>query len=235
MRLFSPLSLCLLTLVAACGGKTEDDGGAAGSSGSGAGASAGKAGAGGSAAGAGGVTAGAGGAVAGAAGAGGGAPDGCLIAAQPSGPHATVFRLKNTTTGPVTLWQDCEIEKSITSCESGFSTPLSTSGACTAECNDPMMGCIACAPCPSQALTLGPGQAKEVTWAGNVFTFGTNTGCMCHNTLVAPAAHYRLSVPIYPELQSGGPFGPKPASTRTVVQDFVLPSPGGVVEVSLAP
>ena len=225
MRALLLLPILSLTLVAACGGKTEDEPGAGA-----AGAAGGSAGSGGAAAGSGGAAAGSGGAAAGSGGA-----DGCHLPIATVGPYPVTFRLRNTTGGPLVLWQDCQVDHSITSCESGFAAALSTSGACTIECSDPSMGCIACGACPSQGLTLAPGEAKEVAWSGNTYTFSTKNGCGCHDTHVAPAAHYRITVPVYPETPSSGPFGPKPEPVGVVTQEFTLPAPSGLVEVPLSP
>ncbi len=230
------LSTSMLLLAAACGGKTDDAtppaaAGAAGATTAGAAGATTAGAAGATSAGAAGTTS------AGAGGAGGSGGAACLTPGAGQGPFPVKLTLKNDTSAPLSLWQECAIDHRITSCESGFSTPLVTSGACTIECGS-SSGCIACGACLSEELTLAPGEAKELGWAGHTFTFSTMNGCACHDTHVAPAAAYRVEVPIYPTSTPGGPGGPgapKPKPIRTVTKEFSLPAAGGLVEVSLAP
>lgn len=208
-------SISLVTLLAACGGSVTEiydaTGGSAGTAGS-AGSSTGGSSTGGSSAG-GSSTGGSG------MGGAGGAVDACAVAAPGQGPWQTDFRFVNSSGKPVYLYQGCSLQFDIRACSEGYASAVPISGDCTSECSEVAGGggCMVCGACQQEVIELKPGQSQELSWAGYRYTFGTVDGCPCHDTHVAPAGVYRVSVSVW-----NAPFDPWSPSqpTATISQDF---------------
>ncbi len=130
------------------------------------------------------------------------------------------------------MLQDCALRYDVTGCATGYAEPLVRTGVCTVPCDGPP-DCIACGACPMVAPEVLPGDSIGDGWAGLAFTFDTNaSGCQCHHESVAPAAKYRVIVPVYESAEAARDFG-MPSHLAEV--DFSLPAPGGLVVVELAP
>jgi hypothetical protein len=222
---------CALALTLGCGGNTDlgladggGTGGAAGSSGSaGNGASAGSSGSGGVAG---------SGAVSGSGGTGG-ASD-CLRPSSERPPYATRFVFENRGPRPAYVRRDCHVALDVTSCTDGFVRPIQLEGDCTKDCSDPTAGCIACGPCPSGLEAVDGKKLVERSWSGASFVFSNDSsGCPCHTATPAPAARYRVDVPVWDE--AADPGGPLPLPSRSVSVEFELPAPNGEVIVDVAP
>lgn len=217
------LWVAALAFTLACGGKSENEGGASGGNSGG--------GAGGSTGGSGGFpSGGAGGALGGAGGGTGGVPPTCGVANNQPGPFATTIRFTTSSTTPIYLVDSCDLEWSLFECADGYANALSRSGACTVDCGDPSGGCIVCGACQYIGKPVVAGSPVDDEWSGNYFTYGqTADGCSCHEEHVAPAAKYRATAKVYAsedDVQNG-------VVLREVSVDFELPAPYGFVEVSL--
>jgi hypothetical protein len=210
-----PTLLLSLSLLAACGGNID----VLGAGGQGAGAGTGAAGAGGT------------GSDGGSGGHGGSLPPSCAVDTPVSPPYSVTFRFFVVSGGsPVWLHQGCELELSVSSCADGFVSPLSMWAGCTVDCATAGNTCIACGACFEGGVEVDPSTPLELTWDANTYAFGTTAyGCQCSTATPAPAAHYRLSVPVYADEQATTQGSP----LWTAELDFELPAPGGVVEVPL--
>jgi hypothetical protein len=221
MRWQRPLLFAVVSAALGCGGTTADtgstasggNGGVGGSGGSGAtGGRGGSGGTGGS---------GATGGSAGSGGTGGVSPE-CSASNASKPPFNVAFSFQNTSAAVVWLRESCTLDYAITACEDGYQTPLVLTGTCTVDCADPSGGCIACGPCFEGGRQVAPGAAVMADWNGNTYTFDTlPTGCSCHHTAVAPAAKYRISVPIFESEAAAQANTP----SRTVDVDFELGAP----------
>lgn len=219
------VGLLSIPLAVACGGQaSEPSPGAAGGSGAtgGAGGSGGFGGSGGTSA-----TGGNGGL----GGAGGSIPDRCAVQTSSPPPYSVTFRFVNSSPVELFVFQGCRLKYSVSACADDYQTNLAMWADCTVDCSDPSPGCIACGACFETALAVLPGGGPESSWEGNTYTFGTNSqDCPCHTGTVAPAARYRVSVPVYAS-EDDALSGNK---LYDVTQDFELPAPGSLVEVELA-
>jgi hypothetical protein len=156
-------------------------------------------------------------------GAGGSVP-GCSVPTGADPPFFVEFRITSVD-GPVYLRQDCAVELSITSCMDDYAQPLSIGPGCTVDCVTAPDDCMLCEPCLVSALPVGNGDIVAVQWTGYRYTLGTNpNGCPCSVPHEAPAAHYRISVPVY-STEAAAISG---LASWTVETDFTLPNPGPV-------
>jgi hypothetical protein len=147
-----------------------------------------------------------------------------------SPPFAVTFRFTNPSGLPLYLKQGCNLAFEVTSCVDDYAAPLSLWAGCTVDCEAEPGGCIQCGPCWEGPVAVTEAEPAESEWAGHTYTFGTNSsGCACSTAHVAPAAHYRVSAPVY-ESEQAVEQG-EPSWEASV--DFVLPAPGAVVEVPL--
>lgn len=202
---------CLVAVFAACGGTAIVDDHIAGSGGASSSASVG-------------ATNGTG--------AGGGIPDECAVSHDATGPYPVRFQFLNSSGRSWFLLQDCAFRFDVTACATGYAEPLVRSGACTAPCSGPP-DCIACGACPLGGAEVPPGDVLGEDWSGLTFTFGTNaSGCQCHDESFAPAAKYRVVVPVYESAESARALG---MPSHRVEVDFPLPAPDGIVSIELSP
>ena len=158
-------------------------------------------------------------------------PSECAVETSEQGPYAVTFRFTTTGDVPVYLREDCVVNYTVTSCGDGYQEGLALTGQCTVDCSEDNQ-CIDCGACLLQALTVSAGAAVEHPWAGKTYTFEeNNVGCTCHEEHVAPAGKYRITVPVFAS-EADAVDNNSPAGQVSV--DFVLPAPGGVVEVPVA-
>lgn len=161
-------------------------------------------------------------------------PGQCALPADGPGPYPVTFRFENPADSPVAatvyLRKDCALNYEVRQCADGFQ-PIALSAICTLDCADGNE-CIQCEACPEDPIAIQPGQAYEEEWDGTYFTFEQNAaGCTCHDTHVAPAQIYELSVPVY----GSGDAAVNNQPDFKVDLSFDLPAATGVVEVKLYP
>jgi hypothetical protein len=157
-------------------------------------------------------------------------PDQCAVPTQQTGPYAVKFQFTVGGHSVLFLKEQCTLGYTVTACADGYLAPLTLSGACTADCSQPDVGCVECGACMDDALQVTSEAPGEATWDGQNYTFQPMSGgCECHVGTPVPAAKYRLSVPVY------GTHDDAIAGTnaQTVTVDFTLPAPNGVVVVPL--
>ncbi|AKT42721.1 hypothetical protein [Chondromyces crocatus] len=160
-------------------------------------------------------------------------PPECRVEAEPGLTYGVTFNFENGGDSPVYLWEDCNLRYEISACADGYSEPLAVHASCSLECtNAPSQGCIACAPCLQSAEVVQPQETVPVGWSGKHFRFGTSSaGCSCHDTFTAPAARYRLRIPVFASAEDAEAN----VSPRWVSVDFELGTRNVVVPVPLAP
>ena len=218
------LAVCLVFLVAACGGTVIEDG-ALGSGGTG-----GTGGAGGQS-GTGGSTDGGTGGSGGEGGTGGSIPDPCAVQTSAPGPYEVTFTFVNSSPMTVYLLEECRLRYDVKACSDGYTGTLPIDLGCSMDCSDPNASCVACEACLPQFVAVGPGMQTSV-WYGHTYTFGTlPQGCQCHIPSDVPASKYRIDVPVYDQL--GDPSVAQPAYHAS--EEFELPSTDGQVRVDLSP
>ena len=159
-----------------------------------------------------------------------GVPPACAVESSAPPPYRTIFQLINTGSEDIWLLEECRLRFTVSACASGYE-PVALWADCTLDCGDPTSGCIACGPCMQNAIRVAPSEAYEVTWDGITYTFSTTAeGCTCSTGHPAPAARYRVSVPVFASPDAA--LASVPA--RTVDFDFDLPVAfDGVVTVPL--
>lgn len=193
-----------IVLAAACGGTIETGGGSGGNGGTGG---------------------------AGTGGAGGEIPAECKVPTDQAGPFKVVFQFQNPGMTSLYLREDCHLNFDIFACADGYTSALSRYGDCTVDCSDPPGSCIACGACFEQAITVAPGAMTSGEWLGYTYTFSTQPdGCSCHNQHIAPAAKYRIHVPVFASEMDAQTNTP----AFSIDADFELPAQGPV-NVVLAP
>lgn len=174
-------------------------------------------------------TGGTGGGTAGSGGDGGAIPPQCAVETSEQGPYEVTFQFENNGAFPAFLRRNCALQYTIESCADDYSTPVATRAFCSQAC-DTANGCIVCAPCPLESVSLDVGANTTDTWAGMRYTFGTTPeGCSCHEEHVAQAGLYRIRVPVYAsemDAQTGTP-------AYEVTMNFELPAPNGAVNVPI--
>lgn len=208
--ILSGYAAAMLIAAAACSGSVETGGGSAGNGGSGPGGS----GSGGSG------------------GQGGQVPLACQVQTMEAAPYKVVFQFENPGNSNLYLREDCHLNFDILACADGYASAISRYGDCTVDCSAPPGGCIACGACFEQAITVAPAGMSTGEWLGYTYTFSTQPdGCSCHNQYIAPAAKYRIRVPVFASEMDAQSFTPM----FSVEKDFDLPAPGGIVNVVLAP
>lgn len=233
LRIFGTLSMSIV-LVVACGGVSSVDGsggsgaaGAAGTTATGGEWSTGGFGTGGFATG--GVP-GTGGVATGgqATGGYGNVPSQCAVDTVLPPPYATTFKLVNTQSFPLYLYQGCWITHSIRACADGYSRDLPTDVFCMTECSSGV-GCVVCGACYSQPLLLRPGDVAEIDWSGQLYTTVNGPMCSCFTAASAPPGMYRIDVPVFLTADQAQAQAP----SFIVSQQFQLPSAGNTVTVNL--
>ncbi|MSP24318.1 MAG: hypothetical protein EXR75_03970 [Myxococcales bacterium] len=136
----------------------------------------------------------------------------------------------NTSMKTYFLEVGCELRYDVTACATAYSEPLVRNGFCAAPCDGPP-DCIVCARCPFGAAEVAPGAIVAEGWGGQTFTFGMNgADCQCHIAHVAPAAKYRVVVPVFDSSEAVSNRG---MPTHFAQTDFTLPAAGGVVTVDI--
>jgi hypothetical protein len=129
-------------------------------------------------------------------------PLGCYISSPNPGPYSVAFRFHNNATTAATLYirELCDPQFSVTSCGDGYVVALAISARCTDDCTK--NNCIQCEACLPAALSIPPNGSITTHWDGYLYASGTNSlGCECHIASQAPAAHYRVSIPVYGSAQ----------------------------------
>jgi hypothetical protein len=145
-----------------------------------------------------------------------------------SGESATAYpltiRLENPSNAPIAVGS-CGPPYSITSAADDHR--LSTGPYCAGICPK-VLDCVS-GSCPSEPTSISS-TPLEQRWDGFEYVTRTVPGGSCADKVPVKAGRYHISVPVY----RARPFetgNPKPL--YTVVVDFSLPAPGGVVHVPL--
>ena len=159
-------------------------------------------------------------------------PPGCEVPTAQPPPYATTFKFVNDGAQTVYLRETCYLDMTVTACADGYQSPVSLTGDCTVDCIKEPDTCIACGACPEMGKAVDPKNSTSREWHGKNYTFGTNdVECQCHYEHLAPAAKYRVSIPVFAtEMDAMYNSGP-PLFTAEV--SFELPAPGGVVEIPI--
>lgn len=156
-------------------------------------------------------------------------PPTCAVPFDTPPPYKTEIQFAGASDQQLFLREECHITYTITSCAEGdYSKPIAIHADCTTECST--SDCIVCDACNLQALPVSVETWQSEIWDGHTYTFGQNSqGCSCHNTFVAPAGKYRVTVDVYPTADDAvnGTNG------QPVSKDFDLPAPNDVVTVQV--
>ncbi len=155
-------------------------------------------------------------------------PAECAVATADPGPYAVTFRVTNHGGAPAFVRQECHLKLDVYACADGWGAPLPIHGDCMVDCSQSGPGCMDCGACMDDGVAVDPGQEIETGWGGVTLTYGkTVDGCDCKTPQSAPAAKYRVNVPVYASKEDAAM---NKVAWEAVV-DFELPTPGGVVEV----
>ncbi len=156
-------------------------------------------------------------------------PPACRVSASGSAPYSVSFNFTNASGQTLFMHQGCSLSFSVSACADDYQEPLKLSAPCTVECSD-QDGCVQCGACANSGVEVTPTAPRKGEWQGKIYTLGTNrAGCSCHTSRVAPAAKYRITVPVYASESDATSRKP----LREVVVDFELAAAGTQVEVPL--
>ncbi|AKT42732.1 hypothetical protein [Chondromyces crocatus] len=171
--------------------------------------------------------------VGGSGGQGGQLPPECLGDTGGDPTLGVTFTLTNPGDTPLYLREECHLRYDILGCADGYTQRLPVHPPCAIACSaEPSQDCISCIPCLMAAEELPPrGQLTRV-WKGQLHRTDTNAaGCFCVDTSTAPAARYRLRVPVYATAADAE----EDVSPRWVSVDFELPTLDGPIAIPLTP
>lgn len=158
-------------------------------------------------------------------------PPQCVVETQQAAPYAVTFQFVVGAGQSAFLREDCYTQFTVTSCASAYADDVGLHGDCTGDCAN-SMECIECGACPEAAIQISDAAPHSESWDGVQYLFSINqAGCACHTAVNAPAAKYRVQVPVYPSEQDAI----NQQNGVMVYQEFDLPAPNGIVTIPVGP
>ncbi|HEY2410254.1 MAG TPA: hypothetical protein VGI10_29820 [Polyangiaceae bacterium] len=126
-----------------------------------------------------------------------GAPQCPSVAPVTAPPYAvTINFATNSSDSHVWLRKNCYLEYTLTSCATGYRTPILVHPFCATDC-DLDAGCVTCGLCPLSAESVTMGQTVSDTIDGTAATLHGSTGCSCATYSALPPGEYAVTVPVY--------------------------------------
>jgi hypothetical protein len=141
-------------------------------------------------------------------------------------PATITFQLHNDGIATVYLFENCQIDFTITSLVDGAANAVAREGACACECGQQ---CPVCGPCFAGPRDVAIGAMATEYWnAVSVTTETTSTGS-CELRRSLPFGRYRIDVPVYPSAADATAG----TSGYTASQTFTVSTVDAVVDVAI--